>query len=178
VCDTIDIGPLDTSLIMLRYIGPEPNQTVSAQVLSANPNISVLSNVSGNPCVITLQVTGSSGTNSLSQVTVLATDNAPVPASTSQTTTIISPTITGVSQKQLQGYNISPNPGNGQFTITLSNEEQAAIWIYNAMGSLVMQKQLNGTNRASIDISAFGKGIYTMHLRTPSGNRFSKVIIE
>lgn len=178
VCDTIDIGPLDTSLIMLRYIGPEPNQTVSAQVLSANPNISVLSNVSGNPCVITLQVTGSSGTNSLSQVTVLATDNAPVPASTSQTTTIISPTITGVSQKQLQGYNISPNPGNGQFTIMLPNEEQAAIWIYNAMGSLVMQKQLNGTNRASIDISAFGKGIYTMHLRTPSGNRFSKVIIE
>jgi hypothetical protein len=128
--------------------------------------------------VVTLQVTGISGTNPLSQLTVLATDNAPVPASTTQTTTIITPAVTGIYQKSIEGFNISPNPGNGQFTIMLPNEEQAAIWIYNAMGSLVMQKQLNGTNRASIDISAFGKGIYTMHLRTPSGNRFSKVIIE
>ncbi len=178
VCDTISIGPLDTSLIVLRYIGPEPNQVVSAQVLSVNPNISVLSNVPGNPCVVTLQVNGSSGTNPLSQITVLATDNAPSPASTTQTTTVITPAITGVSQKSAQGFILSPNPGNGQFTITLPDEEQTAIWIYNAVGSLVMQKQVSGANRTSIDISAFGKGIYTMQLRSRSGNHFSKVIIE
>jgi len=177
VCDTILVGP-DTAVIVLRYIGPEQNQIVTAQVSTQNPNVSVLSNVPGNPCVITLQAVGINASSAFSQVSVLASDNASTPASTQQIITLNNPTVTGLAGRTASGITVAPNPGNGRFVVTLPGTDNQQVQVYNATGALVQQRQVNGSNRIDMDISSFGKGMYWLMVRSGGNTSTNKIIVE
>ena len=70
---------------------------------------------------------------------------------------------------------IYPNPSNGLFNISDSNIE--SIEVYNITGKLVMQQQVNADN-ATIDLTNYAKGIYTLKTYTNSIVKSNKLIVE
>ena len=70
---------------------------------------------------------------------------------------------------------IYPNPSNGLFNIVDNNIE--SIEVYDITGKLVMQQQVNADN-ATIDLSNYAKGIYTLKTYTGSNVKVNKLIVE
>ncbi|MBO4874915.1 MAG: T9SS type A sorting domain-containing protein [Bacteroidales bacterium] len=70
---------------------------------------------------------------------------------------------------------IYPNPSNGLFNISDSNIE--SIEVYDITGKLVMQQQVNADN-ATIDLTNYAKGIYTLKTYTNSIVKSNKLIVE
>jgi hypothetical protein len=73
---------------------------------------------------------------------------------------------------------IYPNPGNGVFTVTLKgNVNNADIEIVNSLGQIIYTDLLN-SNKQTIDISAFSKGIYFMKLNFTDHTYFKKLVLQ
>ena len=70
---------------------------------------------------------------------------------------------------------IYPNPSNGLFSISGENIE--SIEVYDITGKLVMQQQVNADN-ATIDLTNYAKGIYTLKTYTNSIVKSNKLIVE
>ena len=70
---------------------------------------------------------------------------------------------------------IYPNPSNGLFSISGENIE--SIEVYDITGKLVMQQQVNSDN-ATIDLTNYAKGIYTLKTYTNSLVKSNKLIVE
>ena len=70
---------------------------------------------------------------------------------------------------------IYPNPSNGLFNIVDNNIE--SIEVYDITGKLVMQQQVNADN-ATIDLTNYAKGIYTLKTYTNSIVKTNKLIVE
>ena len=70
---------------------------------------------------------------------------------------------------------IYPNPSNGLFSISGENIE--SIEVYDITGKLVMQQQVNSDN-ATIDLTNYAKGIYTLKTYTNSIVKSNKLIVE
>lgn len=71
-------------------------------------------------------------------------------------------------------FKVYPNPSNGDFTIELS--ENAKIYIYDATGKLVLNKQVNqGVNSVKLVVSP---NLYFLQIVTNSGIQTHKIIIE
>jgi len=87
-----------------------------------------------------------------------------------------------IDEIDLSELNIFPNPSNNIITIT-GNENgfsgQLNFKIYDAMGKLVFQKQINidGALKHQLNIEEFNNGIYLLEMSCES-NRFSKRIIK
>ncbi len=75
-----------------------------------------------------------------------------------------------------ENISIYPNPSNGIFTLnsSISNGE---IFIYNLMGELVFQSQLNSP-AFTIDLSNEASGIYFVHVNTGKELFTRKVIVQ
>ncbi len=76
------------------------------------------------------------------------------------------------------GYaiSLSPNPVAEGSAVALNiqseNEAELTISIFNALGQLVLQKQMgieNGENQLQVDISQLSKGVYTLHCQEGAG---------
>lgn len=53
-----------------------------------------------------------------------------------------------------------PNPNNGAFTLNTGNSEMKDIYVYNALGKIVFQKNKTSDRTMDINISNLPKGIY------------------
>lgn len=78
---------------------------------------------------------------------------------------------------------VYPNPTNGIFTVEVTGAltgKNITIDCYNAIGTLVAQKQLDGNNaKATIDLSALPKGAYQLKLQAQGEASITKrVIVE
>ena len=73
------------------------------------------------------------------------------------------------------GSSIYPNPSNGLFYISDSNIE--SIEVYDITGKLVIQQQVNADN-ATIDLTNYAKGIYTLKTYTSNIVKSNKLIVE
>lgn len=89
---------------------------------------------------------------------------------------------TNLSNTAIEAYNfdIYPNPNNGQFSIKTINEpknEILKISVYNLIGEIVYQSNINNTDvTKSIKLDAIPNGIYFVKVK--NGNQeFSKKII-
>jgi len=58
-------------------------------------------------------------------------------------------------------FSIYPNPNNGKFSISINNQKQTQIEIYNLIGQKVLSQMLN-ILKTEIDLSAEQRGIYFM----------------
>jgi len=106
----------------------------------------------------------------------------------SKTTNNYSATISNIASNNGSGIsefnennfiNISPNPSNGTFTLTLQNfpTQDLEIEIFNSLGQRINKDVLN-TQTKTIDISSFPKGIYFLKISFGEKYVFKKIITE
>lgn len=176
--------------------------TVSSGTLSSTSTKTV--NVIANPTInatasSTLLCSGQSSTitatggttyswapNSSSSATVVVSP-------TTNTTYTVTGTTSGCSSTKTVSVNVSactgidqllndniisvfPNPNQGSFIISTSIQDVTAT-IFNTLGQVVVDKALN-VSENSIDVSAFGKGIYYVQLHSSSFTKTVKVVVE
>jgi len=84
--------------------------------------------------------------------------------------------------KQLPSLKVEvfPNPNNGEFTFTLSNEvdlKNASIKIYNTSGHALQTIENINTNN-HINLNAYGNGLYWIELLTHNNTIIKKVIVQ
>ena len=69
-----------------------------------------------------------------------------------------------------------PNPATS--TVNISGENLDAVYMYNAMGQLVLSMDLqNSDNQSVIDVSGFNSGIYFMNIISENGNSVLKKVV-
>lgn len=90
---------------------------------------------------------------------------------------------TGISTPTLSNAMISPNPGNGQFTITIPESMRngdGTLRILNTSGKSVYATKYASKNNSNVvlDLSNLPKGIYIMTLQNASGNKSDKFILK
>ncbi len=75
--------------------------------------------------------------------------------------------------------NIFPNPTEGEFTITLSEEVTGNTFavIYNSLGEK-MQSTLLSATKTTLSIATLPSGIYFVQIISPSQPQFSKLLIK
>ena len=72
--------------------------------------------------------------------------------------------------------NVWPNPATS--TVNISGENLNAVYMYNAMGQLVLSMDLqNSDNQSVIDVSGFNSGIYFMNIISENGNSVLKKVV-
>ncbi|MBT5615662.1 MAG: T9SS type A sorting domain-containing protein, partial [Flavobacteriales bacterium] len=86
-------------------------------------------------------------------------------------------TISGFADVKQSIFTVYPNPSNGVFTIELDATEKHDITVNNALGQTVISTTNRGMN-TTIDLSNFGKGVYTVELKNNSSTYVEKVIVE
>ena len=72
---------------------------------------------------------------------------------------------------------IYPNPSNGIFIIELDIETKYDVSIYNVLGQNVYTTSTNSMI-TQVDLSAFGKGVYTVEIKSSSSILTEKIIFE
>ena len=73
--------------------------------------------------------------------------------------------------------NIFPNPFKDNVTLQF-NVDYQLLTIYNQLGSLVFQKNINGLNEININTESFSSGIYIVNLTTQDKVKSIKIIKE
>ena len=86
-------------------------------------------------------------------------------------------TISAVADVKQAIFNVYPNPSNGEFVIALDATAKYDVTITNVLGQTVISTTTRGMN-TTIDLSNFGKGVYTVELKNNSSTYVEKVIVE
>jgi hypothetical protein len=74
---------------------------------------------------------------------------------------------------------VYPNPANNQVTIVMQDQRCKNISVYDAMGKLSFQKNLEPDSKSlKLDVKGWNKGMYFISLRHDTGISNSKLIIE
>ena len=78
---------------------------------------------------------------------------------------------------------VVPNPNNGNFSLSFNSAsgEDYVIEIHNALGQVVYTEQLSnfsGVYRKDISLEKFGKGMYTVRLRTVDSESTIRIITQ
>ena len=88
------------------------------------------------------------------------------------------PTWDGVDDQYLTSMlvNVWPNPTTS--TVNIKGENLNAVYMYNAMGQLVLIVDLQNTdNQSVIDVSGFNSGIYFMNIISENGSSVLKKVV-
>ena len=88
------------------------------------------------------------------------------------------PTWDGVEDQYLATMlvNVWPNPTTS--TVNIKGENLNAVYMYNAMGQLVLAVDLQNTdNQSVIDVSGFNSGIYFMNIISENGSSVLKKVV-
>ena len=71
--------------------------------------------------------------------------------------------------------NIYPNPATS--TVNIKGENIEAVYMYNAVGQLVMTLNVLGEEQSAIDVSGFTTGIYFMNVISQNGGSVLKKVV-
>ena len=76
-------------------------------------------------------------------------------------------------------FQVSPNPSNGIFTVTLDGDAAGTVEVLDMQGKKVFTRELkDNTNTCEIDLSAYPKGVYLINMTGADGFQSKKIIIE
>ena len=83
----------------------------------------------------------------------------------------------GVAENEYAVFvDVWPNPATS--TVNIRGENLTAVYMYNAMGQLVLTIDMQSTDSQSvIDVSNFNSGIYFMNVITENGNSILKKVV-
>jgi PKD repeat protein len=106
------------------------------------------------------------------------------PDGCTDTSLIYSLTTTGISQADRNNMSIAvfPNPNDGHFTLNFEviNKDNYTIMIRNILGQLVYTNTVanfSGTYSTQIDISSFGKSLYTLTVSDSKQESVKKLLV-
>lgn len=127
ICDTLVLCVGDTATIGASFLSPEQAQNTTATMTSTSSGFSVLSNVPGNPAVISGQLIASPSNIGFNTITVTGTDNG-TPSATTTSNVIISvvntPTVNFTANP--------PAPVQGPVTVQFTDNTSGAIsWLWD-----------------------------------------------
>ena len=87
---------------------------------------------------------------------------------------------TGIGELSVESINIYPNPGYDQITLELPEmSEQTTIRITDAMGKIIMQKQVDTTKQV-LDVSRLNPGLYEISItnKNKAGTGVGSALID
>jgi hypothetical protein len=88
-------------------------------------------------------------------------------------------TISAVADVKQTVFNTFPNPTNGIFTIELEANKKYDVTVNNVIGQTVYSGTTSSDGlETEIDLSNFGKGVYTVELKNNNSAYVEKVILE
>jgi hypothetical protein len=155
LCDTIFMADDDSITANFIFIGPENQQTVSAQLMPS-PVATELSNTSGIMASVNVLITAGPGKTKFNEVKVVATDNGG--ATSTKRILVVSHTSTGINDIKSTSVSVSPNPTNGTLNIRLPKSGQ--LRILNSIGEVIISENYTGTSFVNVDMSTQANGIY------------------
>ena len=82
---------------------------------------------------------------------------------------------TAINEHASNSVAVYPNPTSGMITVAAENLQQ--ISVINNLGQ-VLNHIITDNPKATIDLTAFGRGIYTLMIQTGSGVKAQKVVVE
>lgn len=86
-------------------------------------------------------------------------------------------TTTGIANKTADNtVNVYPNPSNGVVTINTGAANKSTVEVYNVIGEVVFAQQFN-TASNTIDLGAFGTGVYSVKVTTDKNTTVKKVMV-
>ena len=81
------------------------------------------------------------------------------------------PSLIGTSEN----FDVYPNPNNGQFTLEINTAEAADVYVYDAIGQVVIAEKLQPGMQHQIALES--SGAYLVTVVTKDGERTSKRVI-
>ncbi len=84
----------------------------------------------------------------------------------------------GISNQEIAGLKIYPNPVKDQLFIELEKNDQVKINLYTILGSLVYQNTSFNTEILTINTSELKAGVYLLSIQSEKAKSIRKVIIE
>jgi hypothetical protein len=76
--------------------------------------------------------------------------------------------INSIADVVENNFTVYPNPASEKITFEMNGGEEASIKIFNSMGAIVHQSNIN-SSRKEIDVRNFSSGIYFYHLTNEEG---------
>jgi hypothetical protein len=90
---------------------------------------------------------------------------------------LVTLTSTASIQSNNFEFSIYPNPAQKEFTLNLTEGQEATLVLFDALGNIVLTQQANKTT--TVGVSALAKGIYVYTITTQNGNQATgKLVIE
>ncbi len=101
-------------------------------------------------------------------------------SATSSTTTIINVGIVEVTADYY--FSVYPNPSDGNFVVTFNTAKRATykLELVNALGQSIYKETLtdfSGSYSKSLDVTAYGKGIYLISITNPKNETVKKIVV-
>ncbi len=81
-----------------------------------------------------------------------------------------------INKKELSGFSIYPNPGNGIFTVA-SKENEYTITINTILGENIYKSEIKN-QKQEIDLSKLAKGIYLVKIDDYNGTQATKIVVQ
>jgi plastocyanin len=166
-----------------------PNQNVAAT--AGSTTFSVISNsnwtASSNASWCTVPASGS-GNGSISavysanpsNVARIATITVTVTGFTPQVVTVTQELSTlSVSETPESDFTVYPNPNNGNFIISLGkkNNYPATVTILNPNGSIVLKKEIRGSEDSNFDLRYLPDQTYFVQIKNKKGTKTQHLVI-
>jgi len=108
-------------------------------------------------------------------ITAIASEYAMTITSTSGDMAIYGSFQMGGRTPSNPDFAVSPNPTNGQVTLTLENRGQGEIALFNALGQKVMSQKHQMLPEV-LDISNFEAGVYLLEISSAGGKASKKIV--
>jgi uncharacterized delta-60 repeat protein len=87
--------------------------------------------------------------------------------------------VNSISDKILpQNFNIYPNPSSGYIYIESLDKIDGSIKIYDYLGKKIIEKETDGVNQHSINLSNYPDGIYFINIKSKKGSLTKKIILK
>jgi len=97
----------------------------------------------------------------------------------SDTSNMISVVITGIAEIEVAGFNVYPNPTKGIFEISFAKLQlNTKVQIINAIGTILVEKELNNQSTVAFDARKFASGLYFIKITTDKNTALEKLILQ
>lgn len=171
----------DSNMTLHITIHPIPVVTISGN-LSVNPNTDVTLTANSDQSNTVFAWNGNSANNAETYTIPNVTSNTDVSLTGTNPSTKCAYTThvtilcnVGINEAEAANINVYPNPTVNAVTVESANNI-TTLTIYNAMGQQVYN-QSNMGNKATLDLSRFNNGIYTMQMVMDNGTKGTRTII-
>lgn len=198
-------GALPDNSTDCRVVGrvfPDSSSTLTVNIYPENPSYSIKLEVLNAQCEVidtisafgtlsysysvsyagwhTLRIRNSSAVQPGQRCWVKANYTAPLSVNTAVAKLKCACTLTGLGMEALEEamFELYPNPFNDQLELTITDHSNAvkAFTVYQANGTQVYFRTVDGVSSLNVDTRSWAKGMYFIELETEKGRARTKVM--